>query len=90
MLPSTDRTSLMTKPIHAANQRRVAIATDGNGCWATRKFLPRSVGNKQNVGVSTRGIKTRVERNSNVLKMFAFSAENWSRPTEEVPGLWSR
>ena len=90
MLPSTDRTSLMTKPIHAANQRHVAIVTDGNGCWVTRKFLPRSAGHKQNVGVSTRGVKNRVKRDSNALKMFAFSAENWSRPTEEVPGLWSR
>lgn len=60
---------------------------DGNGRWAKKRALPRSVGHKfgaQNFRKITRYIsKTGVK----VLTLYAFSTENWKRPIEEVTAL---
>ncbi|SEL61500.1 undecaprenyl diphosphate synthase [Variovorax sp. YR750] len=65
----------------------VAIVMDGNGRWATRRFLPRIAGHKQGVESLRRCVKACVERGVAVLTVFAFSSENWNRPVEEVSGL---
>ena len=65
----------------------VAIVMDGNGRWATKRFLPRIAGHKQGVSSLTRCVKACLERGIAVLTVFAFSSENWNRPTEEVSGL---
>ncbi|WP_432725553.1 polyprenyl diphosphate synthase [Variovorax sp. W6] len=65
----------------------VAIVMDGNGRWATRRFLPRIAGHKQGVESLRRCVKACVERGVGVLTVFAFSSENWNRPVEEVSGL---
>ena len=65
----------------------IAIVMDGNGRWATRRFLPRVAGHKQGVESLRRCVKACADRGVSVLTVFAFSSENWNRPVEEVSGL---
>ena len=65
----------------------IAVVMDGNGRWATRRFLPRVAGHKQGVESLRRCVKACVDRGVGVLTVFAFSSENWNRPVEEVTGL---
>ena len=60
---------------------------DGNGRWATRRFLPRVAGHKQGVESLRRCVKACMDRGVGVLTVFAFSSENWNRPVDEVSGL---
>lgn len=62
---------------------------DGNGRWASKRFLPRVAGHKQGVDALRRCVSACVQRGVRVLTVFAFSSENWSRPAEEVSGLMS-
>jgi len=65
----------------------VAIIMDGNGRWATKKGLPRSFGHKQGVSVLKEIIKVSKNLGCKVLTVYAFSTENWTRPTKEVDFL---
>ena len=65
----------------------VAIVMDGNGRWATRRFMPRVAGHKAGVDSLRRCVRACAERGVSVLTVFAFSSENWSRPQVEVSGL---
>jgi undecaprenyl diphosphate synthase len=67
--------------------RHVAIVMDGNGRWATKRLMPRIKGHHQGVSALKRCIKLCIDRGIQVLTVFAFSSENWSRPEEEVDGL---
>ncbi len=60
---------------------------DGNGRWATKRFLPRVAGHKQGVDSLSRCVQACIDRGVDVLTVFAFSSENWNRPSEEVSGL---
>jgi undecaprenyl diphosphate synthase len=72
---------------HPDVPHHVAIVMDGNGRWATRRFLPRIAGHKQGVDSLNRCVRACLARNIGVLTVFAFSSENWNRPLEEVSGL---
>ncbi len=65
----------------------VAIIMDGNGRWATKKGLPRSYGHKRGVDVLKNIIKASKNLGCKVLTVYAFSTENWTRPTKEVEFL---
>jgi undecaprenyl diphosphate synthase len=65
----------------------IAIVMDGNGRWATRRFLPRFAGHRQGVESLRRCVKACAQRGVAVLTVFAFSSENWNRPADEVAGL---
>jgi undecaprenyl diphosphate synthase len=65
----------------------IAIVMDGNGRWATRRFLPRVAGHRQGVESLRRCVTACMQRGVAVLTVFAFSSENWNRPPEEVSGL---
>jgi len=67
--------------------RHVAIVMDGNGRWAKRRFMPRFFGHKQGVDALVRTVGACADRGVEYLTVFAFSTENWKRPTEEVSGL---
>lgn len=67
--------------------QHIAIVMDGNGRWATRRFLPRLAGHKKGVDALRRCVRLCIERGVPVLTVFAFSSENWNRPQEEVSGL---
>ncbi|MBG9386715.1 polyprenyl diphosphate synthase [Caenimonas aquaedulcis] len=65
----------------------VAIVMDGNGRWATRRYLPRVAGHKKGMDTLRACLRHCGERGIKVLTVFAFSSENWSRPADEVSGL---
>ena len=65
----------------------IAIVMDGNGRWATRRFLPRVAGHKKGLDALRACVRHCGERGVRVLTVFAFSSENWNRPPEEVSGL---
>ena len=67
--------------------RHIAIVMDGNGRWATRRYLPRVAGHKKGVDTLRACVRHCGERGVRVLTVFAFSSENWNRPPEEVSGL---
>ncbi len=77
----------MSTPLRTAVPHHVAIVMDGNGRWATRRFLPRIAGHKQGVDALIKCVKACSERKIKVLTVFAFSSENWNRPADEVSGL---
>jgi undecaprenyl diphosphate synthase len=60
---------------------------DGNGRWASRRFMPRFFGHKQGVDALVRIVQACANRGIEYLTVFAFSSENWRRPSEEVSGL---
>jgi undecaprenyl diphosphate synthase len=72
---------------HASVPRHVAIVMDGNGRWAKKRFMPRFFGHKQGVDALVRTVLACADRGIEYLTVFAFSSENWKRPTEEVSGL---
>ncbi|HSV35759.1 MAG TPA: polyprenyl diphosphate synthase [Ramlibacter sp.] len=65
----------------------VAIVMDGNGRWATRRYLPRVAGHKKGMDAMRACVRHCDARGVKVLTVFAFSSENWNRPAEEVSGL---
>ena len=65
----------------------VAIIMDGNGRWATKKGLPRTYGHKRGVIVLKEILKVSKKLGCKVLTVYAFSTENWTRPTKEVEFL---
>ncbi|MCC2634042.1 MAG: uppS [Ramlibacter sp.] len=75
----------MSKP--RAVPHHVAIVMDGNGRWATRRFLPRVAGHKMGVDALRACVRHCGDIGVKVLTVFAFSSENWNRPAEEVSGL---
>ena len=74
-------TTLDTVPVH------VAIIMDGNGRWAEERNRPRLFGHKAGVKSVRTVVETAREIGVRHLTLYAFSTENWSRPTLEVKGL---
>ena len=74
-------------PVLSPVPHHIAIVMDGNGRWATKRFLPRIAGHKKGVDSLRRCVSGCVERGVKVLTVFAFSSENWNRPSDEVSGL---
>jgi undecaprenyl diphosphate synthase len=64
--------------------RHVAIIMDGNGRWARSRGLPRSEGHRQGTENLRRILRSAVEFGVEILTLYAFSTENWSRPRREV------
>ena len=64
--------------------RHVAIIMDGNGRWAAQRGQPRSWGHRQGVEALRRAVKAAAEFGIEILTLYSFSSENWSRPEFEV------
>ncbi|MBC7415632.1 MAG: di-trans,poly-cis-decaprenylcistransferase [Herminiimonas sp.] len=64
--------------------RHIAIIMDGNGRWATKRFLPRVAGHVKGVDAVRGMVEACAERGVEYLTLFAFSSENWRRPADEV------
>jgi undecaprenyl diphosphate synthase len=71
----------------SALPRHIAIVMDGNGRWASQRFLPRIAGHRQGVEALKRIVSACGGRGVAALTVFAFSSENWNRPADEVSGL---
>ena len=67
--------------------RHVAVIMDGNGRWAKRRALPRIMGHRRGVDVLKKLLRTCRDWGVGALTAYAFSTENWGRPTEEVEFL---
>jgi undecaprenyl diphosphate synthase len=67
----------------------VAIIMDGNGRWAKKRGLPRLTGHEAGVKRIRSVVKVIVSRGIKYLTLYGFSTENWSRPEEEVKGLFN-
>jgi undecaprenyl diphosphate synthase len=65
----------------------VAIVMDGNGRWAKRRNLPRTLGHQAGVEALKRIVQAAPDLGIRWLTMFGFSTENWSRPAAEVAEL---
>jgi len=60
---------------------------DGNGRWARSRGLPRLAGHRAGTENIRRILEACVERGIKILTLYAFSTENWGRPSAEVRGL---
>jgi undecaprenyl diphosphate synthase len=67
----------------------VAIIMDGNGRWAEKRHEPRLFGHKAGADSVRDVVEAARELGIKVLTLYAFSSENWNRPTREVSGLMS-
>ena len=74
---------LIEKPQH------IAIIMDGNGRWAKKRLLPRISGHRKGLETVKMVITQCQKLNIPFLTLFAFSTENWLRPTQEVDFLMS-
>lgn len=76
--------STLSVPASTDTPRHLAIIMDGNGRWATKRFLPRTAGHMRGVQAVRRVVEACGRRGVEYLTLFAFSSENWRRPKEEV------
>ncbi|MBW4576764.1 MAG: isoprenyl transferase [Aphanothece sp. CMT-3BRIN-NPC111] len=67
--------------------QHVAIIMDGNGRWAKKRGLPRIAGHRQGAEVIKEILRCCTDWGIKVLTVYAFSTENWGRPTAEVDFL---
>ena len=65
----------------------VAVIMDGNGRWANRRGLPRVAGHRQGAKVLKELLRCCKDWGIKALTAYAFSTENWRRPTSEVDFL---
>lgn len=62
----------------------IAIIMDGNGRWAGERGMPRAAGHKEGLSALVKVARAAVECKVKVLTLYAFSTENWKRPTAEI------
>ncbi|KAB2879330.1 isoprenyl transferase [bacterium] len=67
--------------------RHIAIIMDGNGRWAKERGMPRIAGHNQGVKSVKEIVEACGELGIEALTLYAFSQENWKRPTWEVSAL---
>ena len=67
--------------------KHVGIIMDGNGRWATKRFMPRIVGHREGMKRVNEIVESSCNLGIKVLTLYAFSTENWKRSEDEVNGL---
>jgi undecaprenyl diphosphate synthase len=75
------------EPLVMANRLHVAIICDGNGRWATSRFLPRSAGHRAGAETARLVIRCAPQLGIHTLTLFALSSANWQRPASEVAAI---
>src|SRR5271168_287587 len=70
-----------------APKLHVAILLDGNGRWAAARGLSRSEGHRAGVAAVRRVVRAAPSLGIGTLTLYAFSANNWDRPSGEVQSL---
>ena len=73
----------------ATNNLHVGIIMDGNGRWASKKNTPRSYGHLKGAENVEKIVYSAIKKGVKTLTLFAFSCENWSRPTAEIQELFN-
>ncbi len=80
----------MSKELDKNNiPKHIAIIMDGNGRWAQKRLMPRSYGHKKGVERIKGIVKGCIDYNVEALSLYALSTENFSRPKEELDGLFN-
>src|ERR1043166_5965494 len=74
-----------TSPAYAGIH--VGIIMDGNGRWAAKRGMPRTAGHRAGLRTARRIVEEATRAGVGTLTLYAFSADNWSRPTPEVSAL---
>lgn len=69
--------------------RHIAVIMDGNGRWAKERGLPRREGHRAGAESVREVTKACIELGIAYLTLYAFSSENWNRPSKEVDALMS-
>ncbi len=85
-MPEADRPQ-DTEPPFEPVPRHVAIIMDGNGRWAAARGLPRGEGHRRGVEALRKTIRAAGEMGIKFVTIFSFSAENWTRPANEIHEL---
>ena len=67
--------------------RHVAIILDGNGRWAKKRGLPRTMGHSKGCEVVEQTVRDAADLGIEYLTVYAFSTENWKRSEDEVSAL---
>jgi len=80
-------TSHLSAEARASLPQHVAVIMDGNGRWAKQHGLPRVEGHRVGAESARTIIRTAGELGIKYLTLYAFSAENWNRPKDEVDAL---
>lgn len=65
----------------------VAVIMDGNGRWARKRGLPRSLGHKKGSEAAREIVTNAAKAGVKYLTLFGFSSENWNRPQDEIKEL---
>src|SRR5215471_5407617 len=79
------RERVLSRPL----PRHVAVIMDGNGRWAMKRGLPRVAGHHQGVTAVRNVVRAAGDLGIGFLTLYAFSSENWNRPSHEVATLMS-
>lgn len=69
--------------------KHVAVIMDGNGRWAELRGLPRIAGHREGINSVREMITQCLELGIQALTIYAFSQENWNRPSQEINALMS-
>jgi undecaprenyl diphosphate synthase len=85
--PNTPSTGAPGEGAERQPPLHVAVVMDGNGRWAKKRGLPRTLGHRAGVEALKRTVSAAPELNIRWLTVFGFSTENWSRPAAEVAEL---
>ncbi|UCF37366.1 MAG: di-trans,poly-cis-decaprenylcistransferase [Acidobacteriota bacterium] len=87
--PDSPEADLLSRLDPSRLPRHIAIIMDGNGRWAEQRGLPRVEGHR----AGSESVKAAIEYSARLgikqLTLYAFSAENWKRPVDEVNTLWT-
>jgi undecaprenyl diphosphate synthase len=70
-----------------APPRHIGLIMDGNGRWAAARGLPRIEGHRRGVEALRRTVRAAGDLGIEILTIYSFSAENWSRPASEITDL---
>lgn len=79
----------MSQPPVNSVPRHVAVIMDGNGRWAQERHLPRLAGHNAGAKAVERTLQAAQKAGVEILTLYAFSTENWSRPKAEIDGLFN-
>ncbi|WP_293775718.1 polyprenyl diphosphate synthase [uncultured Oxalicibacterium sp.] len=83
----TSKSSTEIVPEVSSVPRHIAIIMDGNGRWATKRFMPRVAGHVKGVEAVRGVVEACARQGVEYVTFFAFSSENWRRPADEVSTL---
>lgn len=78
-----DENNILTKPCN-----HVAFIMDGNGRWAKKRHLPRHLGHKEGCKRIIEIARACDDLNIKAMTLYAFSTENWNRPSDEIDHLF--